>query len=60
MLRKNKMKKEYHVKVASAGFNFPTLEAAMAFAQKESWDKAHPTVVFKPDGKSIEVSISAK
>lgn len=54
------MKKDYHVKVASAGFNFPTLEAAMAFAQKESWDKAQPTVVVKPDGRAIEVNISAK
>lgn len=54
------MNKAYHVKVANNRFNFTTLTDAMTFAQKESWDKAQPTIVIKPDGQSIEVNVSTK
>lgn len=58
--KRPKMNKAYHVKVANNRFNFTTLTDAMTFAQKESWDKAQPTIVIKPDGQSIEVNVSTK
>lgn len=51
---------KYTVKVGNKVHKFDGLGAAIAFAQKESWDKAQPMKVIKPDGQSIDVNIVAK
>lgn len=51
---------KYTVKIDNKVHKFNGLEAAITFAQKESWDKARPVQVVKPDGKAIDVNIVAK
>lgn len=51
---------KYTVKVGKKVHKFDGINAAIAFAQKESWDKARPMQVVKPDGQSIDINIVSK
>ena len=50
----------YTVKMGKTARKFDELSDAIAFAQKESWDKARPARVIKPDGKIMEINITSK
>ncbi len=54
------MMSKYTVKMGKASHVFEGLDEALAFAQKESWDKARPVKLIKPNGSSMEISINPK
>lgn len=52
-------KKMFRVRIGCEDAQFPTLEEARAFAEKESWVQDMKAEIRTPEGKTITVKIGA-